>query len=126
MAMPAKQRNAISRRMKGYWAARKAADAAAVITGKQLASASDILRGAAAIIDDRATKRDQLSGERSMARCVAAFNAIYGAEMTEVQGWQFMSLLKMVRGSYGVYMRDDHDDQVAYAALAAEAAANKA
>ena len=67
MAMPAKQRNAISRRMKGYWAARKAADAAAVITGKQLASASDILRGAAAIIDDRATKRDQLSGERSMA-----------------------------------------------------------
>lgn len=80
------------------------------------------LRHAAELIAQRATQRDQPGGERSMARTVAAFNAVYGTQLTEVQGWHFMELLKMVRSAYGVYTTDDYDDKIAYAGLAAEAA----
>jgi len=90
----------------------------------QPASAADILRRAAQLIEDRAALRDRPSGEKSMLATVAAFNLIYGTELTEVQGWHFMELLKMVRSAYGVYVADDYDDKVAYAALAAEAAAS--
>ena len=55
-----------------------------------------------------------------MSRTVAAFNAIYGTDITETQGWHFMELLKMARSSQGAYVPDDFDDKVAYAALAAE------
>lgn len=90
----------------------------------QPASAADTLRRAAQLIEDRAALRDRPSGEKSMLATVAAFNLIYGTELTEVQGWHFMELLKMVRSAYGVYVADDYDDKVAYAALAAEAAAS--
>jgi hypothetical protein len=43
--------------------------------------------------------------------------------LSEVEGWQFMSLLKKARGAGGAYREDDHVDDVAYCALAAEAAA---
>ena len=82
--------------------------------------ASDTLRKAADLIEERAKQRDSESGERSMSRTVAAFNAIYGTDITETQGWHFMELLKMVRSSQGAYVPDDFDDKVAYAALAAE------
>lgn len=85
-------------------------------------SAADILRRAAELIEERGKQRDQENGERSMAKTVQAFNAIYGTRLTEVQGWHFMELLKMVRSAYGDYVADDFDDKVAYAALAAEAA----
>lgn len=84
--------------------------------------AAAILRMAAGLIEQRAEQRDSATGEKSMAKTVEAFNAIYGTQLTEVQGWHFMELLKMVRSAYGIYVEDDYLDKVAYAALAAEAA----
>ena len=82
--------------------------------------AVETLRRAADLIEQRGKQRDSDAGERSMARTVGAFNAIYGTSLTETQGWHFMELLKMVRSSQGAYVADDFDDKVAYAALAAE------
>ena len=82
--------------------------------------AGETLRRAADLIEQRGKQRDSDTGERSMARTVAAFNAIYGTNLTETQGWHFMELLKMARSSQGAYVADDFDDKVAYAALAAE------
>lgn len=89
-------------------------------------SAPAILRDAAQAIDDRAALRDCPQGERSMARCVAAFNAITGHALTEVEGWHFMELLKLARATAGGHHLDDHTDRVAYAALAGEAAERQA
>ena len=86
-------------------------------------TAHDVLIGAAQDIAQRAALRDQATGERSMARTVAAFNVMFGHAVTEAQGWQFMELLKMSRGAAGNYHADDHADRTAYAALGAEAAA---
>lgn len=86
-------------------------------------TAPAILNRAAADIQQRAALRDQPHGERSMARAVAAFNAMFGYALTVAEGWQFMELLKMSRGAAGSYHADDHLDRVAYAALAAEAEA---
>lgn len=85
-------------------------------------SAQSILRKAADLIEERGKQRDQANGEKSMLKTVQAFNTIYGTSLTEVQGWHFMELLKMTRSAYGVYVVDDFEDKVAYAALAAEAA----
>lgn len=85
-------------------------------------SAADTLRKAAQLIEDRAAQRDRQGGEKSMLATVTAFNAIYGTSLSETQGWHFMELLKMVRSAYGVYVPDDYEDKVAYAALAAESA----
>lgn len=87
-------------------------------------SAVDTLRKAAGLIEQRGKQRDSETGERSMARTVAAFNAVYGTSLTETQGWHFMELLKMARSSQGDYVADDYDDKVAYAALAAECEAS--
>lgn len=82
--------------------------------------AVETLRRAADLIEQRGKQRDSDTGERSMARTVGAFNAIYSTNLTETQGWHFMELLKMARSSQGAYVADDFDDKVAYAALAAE------
>lgn len=82
--------------------------------------AIEALEKAAAHLKDRASLRDTPQGERSMAKTVAAFNAIYGFNLTETQGWQFMVLLKIVRGSQGEFVADDFEDQAAYSALAGE------
>jgi len=73
-------------------------------------------------LTDRAASRDAVDGERSMARAVEAFNALYGHSLNETEGWQFMSILKKARGAEGGYREDDYTDDVAYAALAAESA----
>lgn len=86
-------------------------------------NAADILRKGAQHIEDRAASRDMPEGERSMARCVRAFNAMFGKDLTEVQGWQFMQLLKMSRSAVGTHNPDDFEDGSAYCALAGEAAA---
>lgn len=86
-------------------------------------SAADILRKGAQHIEDRAASRDIPEGERSMLRCVKAFNTMFGKDLTEVQGWQFMELLKMSRSAVGSHNPDDFEDGTAYAALAGEAAA---
>ena len=74
---------------------------------------------------DRAEQRDTPGGERSMAKAVASFNAMYGQSLTEEQGWQFMVLLKMSRASAGVYVQDDYEDQAAYSGLAGECASRE-
>ena len=87
-----------------------------------MTNAVDTLRKAAQLIEDRAAQRDRPGGEKSMLATVTAFNAIHGTSLSETQGWHFMELLKMVRSAYGVYVPDDYEDKVAYAALAAESA----
>lgn len=95
-------------------------------------SATDELRTAAKNIEERASQRDQPQGERSMARAVNAFNALFGdsvaqrGHMTETEGWEFMSLLKKSRAVGGAYHADDYSDDTAYCALAAEAASKQA
>ena len=84
--------------------------------------AEDYLDEASEQMRDRAQSRDQDDGERSMARAVAAFNTLYGHELSETEGWQFMSLLKKSRGAGGAYREDDYVDDIAYCALAAESA----
>lgn len=69
---------------------------------------------------DRAAQRDSEGGERSMKACVDAFNAIFGHNLTETQGWQFMVLLKMARGR-NKFNPDDYEDGAAYTGLAGEA-----
>lgn len=88
-------------------------------------TAIDLLTQAADAIDQRDQLRDQPSGERSMARAVRAFNAMYGHHLTEQHGWQFMALLKMARGAGGRLHVDDYVDQAAYAALAGECVAGR-
>ena len=88
--------------------------------------AVSILRSAGDAIADRAAARDCPNGERSMARCVRAFNAITGHALTEVEGWHFMELLKLARATAGAHHIDDHVDRAAYAGLAGEAAAREA
>jgi hypothetical protein len=85
-------------------------------------TADEILKRGADHIRDRAATRDQSNGERTMKQVVKAFNAIFGTKLTEEQGWQFMVLLKIVRGANGKVNIDDYEDEAAYAALAAEAA----
>jgi hypothetical protein len=85
-------------------------------------AADEILERGAGHIRDRAATRDQSNGERTMSQVVRAFNAIFGTALTEEMGWQFMVLLKIVRGANGKVNIDDYEDEAAYAALAAEAA----
>lgn len=84
-------------------------------------SAPTILQEAHRCIADRAHERDQES-ERSMARCVASFNAMYKLTLTEEQAWMFMVFLKAARASGGSFRLDDYVDGSAYFALAGEAA----
>jgi hypothetical protein len=65
-------------------------------------------------------------GERSMARCVAAFNALTGHQLTEREGWMFMAMLKASRAQAGALNLDDYVDGAAYFALAGECAAVQA
>jgi hypothetical protein len=88
----------------------------------QAVHATDILAAAADSIDDRAALRDQADGERSMARAISAFNAVHGTQLTELQGWNLMLLLKIARSTAGRTNADDYTDMAGYAALAGECA----
>lgn len=85
-------------------------------------AAHQFLERGAQHLRDRAASRDAPDGERSMARCVAAFNAQEGTNLTEVQGWRFMIQLKYARSIHGSFNPDDYEDLAAYAGLAGEAA----
>lgn len=89
-------------------------------------SATEILRTAASTLGERGKQYDPNGKqERSMTAIVAAFNAIYPRNLLTVHmGWQFMSLVKMVRGATKPHA-DSALDQVAYAALAAECVAEQ-
>lgn len=85
--------------------------------------APDILKAAAGHMEDRAASRD-VGAERSMARTVAAFNALTGHELTERDGWMFMVALKAARAcTTPAGLRDDYEDGAAYFALAGECSA---
>lgn len=87
-------------------------------------SATDFLKQASAIMEQRAAQYDQPGGERSMGRTVQAFNAITGKALTESDGWLLMLLLKQVRQWEAPgFHRDSAEDGVAYAALLAESLA---
>ena len=87
-----------------------------------MTNAHEILTQAASEMQDRATTYDKPEGERSMGATVAAYNAVTGQSMTEVQGWLFMAMLKAVRSQQGDYRADSFIDGAAYFALAGEAA----
>ena len=90
-------------------------------------TAADILQRAASHMKDRAAQRDTPKGERSMARCVAAFNALTGHNLSERDGWLYMVVLKAARATNTACGReDDYEDMTAYASLAGEAAAKAA
>ena len=83
-------------------------------------SASKILKAGSDCLIDRATERDSES-ERSMAKCIATFNALTGSNMSEYHGWVFMALLKLSRAENNQGCKvDDFVDGAAYIALAGE------
>ena len=70
---------------------------------------------------DRAATYDSPEGERSMAKTVAAFNAITGRDLTETEGWLLLQVLKDVRlFQRPGYHADSAEDGIAYSALKAE------
>lgn len=85
-------------------------------------TAHTILQDAANNIIQHAEQRDMLDGERSMARTVAAFNALTGNHLTEVDGCLFMVLLKAAHATVGKHHAEDYTDGSSYFALAGEAA----
>lgn len=89
-------------------------------------TATEFLDKAAHTLGERGKQYDPAAKqERSMTAIVAAFNAIYPRNLLTVHmGWQFMSLVKMVRGATKPHA-DSALDQVAYAALAAEEVASQ-
>lgn len=88
------------------------------------AKADEILAAAQETLRKRATTRDQPGGERSMARAVAAFNALTGHKLSTREGWMFMVALKSARACTpgGRHNADDYLDGAAYFALAGEEA----
>lgn len=89
-------------------------------------TATEFLDKASETLGERGKQYDPAGKqERSMTAVVAAFNAIYPrSPLTVHMGWQFMSLVKMVRGATKPHA-DSALDQVAYAALAAEEVASQ-
>ena len=84
--------------------------------------AAELLGRAAAHMHDRASTYDEPESERSMGKIVTAFNAITGRDLTESEGWMFMQQVKLVRlFTRSDYHADSAEDNIAYAALLAEA-----
>lgn len=86
---------------------------------KPTKDASELCLKASELLAERGKQYDGSDKERSMASTVTAFNAVYGTNLTEQQGWHFMIILKMVRQRAGGHI-DSAEDLIAYAALAAE------
>lgn len=84
--------------------------------------AQELLTKAADLISERGAERDQSDGERSMARCVEAFNAMTDHMLSTEEGWMFMTFLKLARMQGGAFKADDYEDAIAYSALMAEEA----
>lgn len=67
----------------------------------------------------RGIERDTPTGERSMAKAVAAFNSLTGLELTEEDGNRFMICLKLARSMTSQNV-DNYVDICGYAVLAEE------
>ena len=89
-------------------------------------TAPQLLNKAASIMEERGKQYDKPEGERSMGKCVAAFNIITGHNLNESEGWLLLQVLKDVRlwQQHG-YHQDSAEDCIAYAALKAEAKQNE-
>lgn len=87
-----------------------------------MTTATDYLRRAAEIMEERGKQYDKPAGERSMGKCVEAFNIVTGRDLTEAEGWLLLQILKDVRQWQrpGFHL-DSAEDCIAYAALKAEA-----
>lgn len=84
--------------------------------------APELLQNGANIMAERGKQYDKPEGERSMGKCVAAFNIITDKTLTEAEGWLLLQLLKDVRlWQRPGYHQDSAEDCIAYAALKAEA-----
>lgn len=82
--------------------------------------ADEIIALAAATLKSRADTRDT-GAERSMERAVRTFNALTGYDLSTLDGWTFMIVLKLARSQGGKRKHlDDFVDCVGYAALAGE------
>jgi len=85
-----------------------------------------LLQNALDLLAERGKQYDSPSGERSMGRTIAAFNAITGRELTEAEGMLILALLKMVRDRQREKGHvDSCEDLIAYCALYAEARLNE-
>ncbi len=91
-----------------------------------MTTATEFLHRAADIMTERAKQYDKPEGERSMGKCVAAFNIVTGRDLSEAEGWLLLQLLKDVRQwQRPGFHQDSADDCIAYAALKAEAKAKE-
>lgn len=87
--------------------------------------AQEFLEKAKDTMDERGKTYDSEGGERSMEKTVIAFNAKTGRDLSESEGWLFMSTLKDVRQfAKKDYHEDSALDAVAYSALMAESLSN--
>ena len=85
-------------------------------------TAPGFLRRAADIMAERAKQYDKPEGERSMGKCVAAFNIVTGHGLSEAEGWLLLQILKDVRQwQRPGFHQDSADECIAYAALKAKA-----
>jgi hypothetical protein len=82
--------------------------------------AHKFLEDASKVMKQRAQLRDKPEGERSMECIVKTFNTLTGKNLTEAEGWEFMLILKMVRGRQGNFNEDDYTDMAAYSGLLGE------
>lgn len=89
---------------------------------KPYAAAHEVLEMGAKHMKDRAVTYDNADGERSMAKTVAAFNALTGHNVTTEQGWLMLCILKMSRSQQGEFKLDNYEDGAAYFALMGEQA----
>lgn len=84
--------------------------------------AAELLGRAARHMHDRASTYDAPEGERSMGKCVSAFNAVTGRDLRESEGWLMLALLKATRSeARSEPHQDSLEDLIAYSALYAEA-----
>ncbi len=90
-----------------------------------MTNALHILKAAGSDIKDRSSTRDH-AGKKSMDKTIALFNLRTDQTLTVREGWIFMQCVKQSRASQGKYNLDDYVDEVAYGALAAEAAEDEA
>ena len=92
-----------------------------VTTRTKERTASEILKEGLDTLRERGSQRDcPTTGERSMASTIATFNSLTGHNLTEAEGWEFMVILKMVRGRQGNIRADDYVDLSSYGALLGE------
>lgn len=85
-------------------------------------TAPEMLNKALVIMAERGKQYDKPNGERSMGKCVAAFNIVTGQDLSEAEGWLLLQILKDVRQwQQPGYHEDSAEDCIAYSALKAEA-----